>query len=142
MEWTPASVLHLAITALAALAVCTPASRAQEPPAKPQEPDLFHDRDGAFDVSGFLASRYGFLPLVIPITEPAVGYGAAVGLAFLHEKPVERPGPPGEPARLSLPTTTMVFGAATENDTWAGGLAHLQSWDQGRFRYLGGAGYG
>jgi hypothetical protein len=39
--------------------------------------------DGWLDVSGFLDEEYGFLPVTIPITEPAVGYGAAVGLMFL-----------------------------------------------------------
>ena len=41
--------------------------------------------DGWLDVSGFLDEKYGFLPVVIPITEPAVGYGAAGGLAFLEQ---------------------------------------------------------
>ena len=41
--------------------------------------------DGWFDVSGFLDQKYGFIPLVIPITEPAVGYGAAGGLAFIDK---------------------------------------------------------
>jgi hypothetical protein len=44
--------------------------------------------DGWFDVSGFLDEKYGFLPLIIPITEPAVGYGATGALAFL-DQPLE-----------------------------------------------------
>src|SRR5262245_22674948 len=116
---------------------------AQTWPATTQPADMFHDPvDGAFDVSAFLTSRQGFLPIVIPITEPAVGYGAAVGVMFLHDKPISRPGPPGEPDRLVMPTTTALFGGATENGTWAGGVAHLQTWDQGRIRYMGAVGYG
>jgi hypothetical protein len=33
--------------------------------------------DGCLDVSGFLDEKYGFLPIMMPITEPAVGYDAA-----------------------------------------------------------------
>ena len=29
--------------------------------------------DGRFDVSNFLDSMYGFMPMLVPITEPAVG---------------------------------------------------------------------
>jgi hypothetical protein len=42
--------------------------------------DLFYDpAGGAFDVSGFLSTRAGFLPVVVPITEPAVGCGPHLG---------------------------------------------------------------
>ena len=41
--------------------------------------------DGWLDVSGFLDETYGFVPLVVPITEPAVGYGAAGGLIFVDK---------------------------------------------------------
>ncbi len=40
-----------------------------------------------------------------------------------------------------MPSTTVLLGAATENGTWAGGLAHLGIWDEGRIRYLGAVGY-
>jgi len=47
--------------------------------------DLFHDpQDGAFDVGQFLSTRAGFLPLLMPITEPAAGYGLMGGLVFFH----------------------------------------------------------
>lgn len=109
-----------------------------QPPAS-----LFRDpTDGAFDISGFLSTRTGFLPVVIPITEPAVGFGLGGGLAFFHEKPSVRPGPPGEPGRVNLPSTTVLLGGATENGTWLTGLIHLGVWEQGRIRYLGGGGYG
>ena len=41
--------------------------------------------DGWLDASGFLDEKYGFLPVIVPITEPAVGYGAAAGLAFVSK---------------------------------------------------------
>ena len=40
-----------------------------------------HHEDGAFDVSSFLLDHNGVIPVIIPITEPIVGYGG--GLAVL-----------------------------------------------------------
>jgi len=38
---------------------------------------FFDADDGWFDISGFLDTAYGFVPLLAQITEPAVGCGAA-----------------------------------------------------------------
>ena len=54
--------------------------------------DFIDEQDGALDVSEFLARDLGFLPLVIPITEPAVGYGLAAALVFFHDKGKLKPG--------------------------------------------------
>src|SRR5687767_4802309 len=73
------------------LATAEPSATVQteEVPQEVEEPSKFTSpEDGWFDVSGFLSEKYGFLPIVVPITEPAVGYGAAVGLAFIS-KPLE-----------------------------------------------------
>jgi hypothetical protein len=43
--------------------------------------------DGRFDVSDFLDTAYGFVPLLIPITEPAVGYGALGAAVFIDGEP-------------------------------------------------------
>src|SRR5215831_15383075 len=80
--------------------------------------------DGALDIGKFLDEPYGFLPLLIPITEPAVGYGAAVALAFI-QKPEAQAGPrqPG----FGRPNITVGGGFATENDSrgwFAGDLRH------------------
>jgi hypothetical protein len=96
--------------------------------------------DGQFDVSGFLATRQGFLPLAVPITEPAVGYGLAVGLTFFHEPIRVVPGPNGRD-RAILPNTSILAGAATENGTWATGAGHLHNFQDGHVRYAGTAGY-
>lgn len=40
--------------------------------------------DGAFDLSAFLDRPLGFIPLVVPITEPAVGGGAALVPVFIN----------------------------------------------------------
>ena len=77
-----------------------PAPAAPPAPAPPARETLFRDpEDGAFDVSNFLSTRVGFLPLAMPITEPAVGYGFALGLSFFHDEPqvVTYPGAGGAP---------------------------------------------
>jgi hypothetical protein len=122
-----------------AVAMELPATRPAAPSAENRS--LFKDpEDGAFDVSNFLSTRTGFLPIVMPITEPAVGYGAGAGLSFFHSKPRVVHTPDGE--RVIPPNVTAAFGMATENGSWAGGAAHLHGWNDGRIRYLVGGGYG
>ena len=54
---------------LLALAFTLTAQAAEEgEPSKFRDPD-----DGKFDVSAYLDTAYGFLPVLAPITEPAVG---------------------------------------------------------------------
>ena len=111
-----------------------------QPATQPQQ-SLFRDaEDGEFDVSGFLSTRIGFLPVAMPITEPAVGYGFALGLSFLHSTP-QVVNYPGQPPRVIMPSITTVFGASTENGTWATGLGHIGIWNEGKVRYVGAAGY-
>jgi hypothetical protein len=110
-----------AISGLTTLALCvwtaapcaSPAAAqttAEKPPDETPAPSKFRSaEDGWLDVSGFLDQKYGFLRIVIPITEPAVGYGAAGALAFL-DKPL------GEAHELG-----------TENGSWgllAGDIRH------------------
>ncbi|MHC4956530.1 MAG: BamA/TamA family outer membrane protein, partial [Planctomycetota bacterium] len=95
--------------------------------------DFIDDEDGAFDASDFLLKPHGFLPLAIPITEPAIGFGLVGGLIFFHDK--------GPPKKGVPPTVTAVIGGATTNDTWLAGLGHQHIWKDGDIRYLGAAGY-
>jgi hypothetical protein len=144
--WTNRASLALVLASNVTTVACrAPRTSTQEPassaPAKPVDIDLFHDaEDGAFDVSQFLASRTGFLPLAMPITEPAVGYGLGVGLAFFHEKPrmIETENGP----RMIPPIATAVGGMATENGSWGAFAGHLHNWNDGDIRYLVGGGYG
>ena len=46
----------------------------------------FMSDDGWLDVSLWLEKPYGFFPMIIPITEPAVGYGAVAAGIFLNSK--------------------------------------------------------
>lgn len=99
-----------------------------------ERPKFRDPEDGAFDVSGFLETAHGFLPLVMPITEPAVGYGAAVAALFLD--PRESAGSEG----WSRPNITAVGGLATENGT-AGGFAFNSTiWGEGNLHTLAGGG--
>ena len=67
------------LACLAALAARqeTPVAPASAPAIEkdeePDDPRFWSKEDGWFDVSGFLDEKYGFLPIVLPITEPAVG---------------------------------------------------------------------
>jgi outer membrane protein assembly factor BamA len=79
--------------------------------AKPGAP-----ADGWPDLSSFLDEKYGFLPIAMPITEPAVGYGAGGGLLFLSK-------PLGQAREgLGRPNITFVGGMGTANGSW-GALA-------------------
>lgn len=96
---------------------------------------LIDPSDGWLDGTRWLKGRYGFMPVPIIITEPAVGYGGGAALALLHE-PIggedgKAPGPP---------SISAVAGAATENGTWFTGGGHFGSWADDHFRYLGGLG--
>jgi len=42
--------------------------------------------DGAFDMSRFIKTRTGFVPILAPVTEPAVGYGIAGGVVFFPQE--------------------------------------------------------
>ena len=110
-----------------------PPQEATSEESKDEHSKIFSREDGWLDVSEFVDQTYGFVPLVIPITEPAVGYGAAGGLVFIDK-------PPGEAAAgFGRPNLTMVGGMATENDTWAIAAADLRHWKDDRVQSLIGA---
>lgn len=47
--------------------------------------------DGQLDMGDYLAENaYGFLPVPILITEPAVGYGGGMMGVFLHESDAQK----------------------------------------------------
>jgi hypothetical protein len=125
-------VLWLGIMSAAVAASCAPAAAAEASPhAAAKEPSKFYSaEDGWLDVSGFVASRYGFVPLAIPITEPAVGYGLAGGLAFI-DKPIGN-----AQAGFGRPNITVVGGAATENGTWALMAGDVRNWLDDRLQTL------
>jgi hypothetical protein len=101
-----------------------PSDTAPEKPSKLRSPE-----DGWFDVSAFLDESWGFVPLAMPITEPAVGYGAGGGLAFI--------GKPQEvTASFSRPSITFVGGLGTENGTWGVAAVDYREWKHDRLQTL------
>jgi hypothetical protein len=103
--------------------------------------DAFVDpTDGAFDASAWLASRTGFVPLVVPITEPAVGYGAAGGLVFFHPR-ARGAAPPPEGGRFTPPSLSLAMAFGTSNGSWGAGGGHMGVWRDEAIRYLGAAAY-
>ena len=99
--------------------------------------------DGAFDMSRFIKTRTGFVPILAPVTEPAVGYGIAGGLVFFHRKEEEQPPdpPPAGEGRMTAPSLTFIGGLATENGSWGVFGAHRGVWKGDRIRYLARMGY-
>ncbi|MDB4582706.1 hypothetical protein N9164_06110 [Draconibacterium sp.] len=90
---------------------------------------VFRDStDNAFDVSDFLITKKGLLPVPMLITEPAVGYGAALGLIFFHHSYENKKSPP---------SISGAFGALTENGSWGAGGFHAGFWKQDKIRYVG-----
>ena len=128
-------VLLMLAALSASAAMGDPTSAETEPPvtSAPQETwrsKLIDAEDKKFDVSKFLDSAYGFIPLVTPITEPAVGYGAAGALVFIDRK---EPAPGQAYAR---PNIAVAGGLATENGTRGLFAGHLGNWKAGKLRSL------
>ncbi|HWJ05592.1 MAG TPA: BamA/TamA family outer membrane protein, partial [Steroidobacteraceae bacterium] len=96
-------------------------------PAAAERPSLRDPTDGAFDLSALLDTAYGFVPIVSPITEPAVGYGAAGALVFIDRNAPDD----GKPVR---PNIAAVGGFATENGTDGLFGGHVGHWLGGRLR--------
>ena len=82
----------------------------REPMAAQKEQRLFIDSlDNAFDISKWLLDLHGFVPLVAPITEPAVGYGAVgAGVFFIPKKH-------SSPGQFKMPDITGAAGGYTQN---------------------------
>jgi len=123
----PFRKMHRLIFLMLSLAFVLP-SRADDAagPTPPTSPSKFKDpEDGRFDVSGFLDTAHGFMPLLVPITEPALGYGAVGAAVFISG------GTLGEGERPNIAT---VGALRTDNGTrgWFG--AHLGTWADGRVR--------
>ena len=84
--------------------------------------------DGWFDLSGFLDEKFGFLPVILPITEPAVGYGAGVALAFMSR-------PLGQVrAGFGRPNISAAGGFGTENGTWGAAAGDQRNWRNDRLQ--------
>jgi hypothetical protein len=91
--------------------------------------------DNAFDISHYLYTLHGFLPVIAPITEPAVGYGAAgAGLFFIPKKDK------GD-GKFRFPDIVAAGGGYTQNHTWFTGGGYFGFWKEDHIRYRGAGGY-
>ena len=106
--------------------------------------------DGRFDASAFLADNaYGFLPVPVIITDPAVDGGLGVVGLFFHETDEQKEArlralrESEDGARYLLtPSVSAAAVAVTGNESWFVGGGHMGFFKQGRIRYMGGGGYG
>jgi hypothetical protein len=95
---------------------------------------LIDPEDGMLDASDYLASAKGILPIPIIITEPAVGYGLGVAVAYFHApKEIDHEQHP----HVGPPSISVGFGAKTENGTYLYGAAHSGVWKDDHIRYTG-----
>jgi hypothetical protein len=91
--------------------------------------------DGAFDLGHLISGGVGFVPILVPITEPAVGFGLGGALLYIH--PSKDAGLTNDGRRIP-PSISMLGGGVTENGTWGAAVGHMGVWKQGKIRYLGG----
>lgn len=97
---------------------------------------LNNPADNSLDMSDYLQNNaYGFLPIPVLITEPAVGYGGGLFGLFLHGKGKQVDN------RFIPPAMSALGGGGTQNGTWFVGGGHRHTWQNDRVRYLVGAGY-
>ena len=119
---------------LAILAACAPQAH-----ALPER--LVDAEDGALDVSDYLLRFHGALPIPVIVTEPAVGYGGGLALAYFSQSFEEQARLSREKGeRVEPPDISVLAGLKTENGTWAGGGAYAGFWEGDRWRYVGGLG--
>ena len=119
---------------------------------KPGEQDVsfwsqFKDKeDGQIDLSEWLIENaYGFLPVPLIITEPAVDNGLGLAGVFFH-KPTEsdlearreRGGNENAPLITDI---SVAAGAYTGNDSWFVGGGHFNTMRKDTLRYTGLIGY-
>ena len=82
----------------------------------------YFTEEGDLDLSSYLSQAYGFLPVPILVTEPAIGYGGGAALIYLHDNFVGSKGASGRNIPASM--SGVILGA-TENGTKAVGAFHL-----------------
>jgi hypothetical protein len=96
--------------------------------------NMLDEQDGKLDISNYLSSTTGFLPVPIIVTEPAIGFGAGLAVAYFHpKKKFDAERHPHE----GPPSISVGFAAGTDNGTTLGGAAHSGVWKNDHIRYLG-----
>jgi len=94
-----------------------------------------------------------WLPVPVILTEPAFGYGIALGLGYIHPqndtggsglgKSIETGSSviSGRSGHKPPPSVTGIAAGYTENETKFGAVGHSASWRQDTIRYLGALAY-
>lgn len=137
-----AGAAHRGLAAATLLLIVRATAVAQNAPPSGGLSPFRDPEDGAFDISAWAATRTGVIPVLAPITEPAVGYGGALALVLIHGGGLAgmRNAPLGVTGEPVPPDISVVGGALTENETWAAVAGHIGHWGGDRWRYLGGVG--
>lgn len=97
---------------------------------KPEESSQFWSESGWLDISGFLDQAYGFVPLVIPITEPAVGLGATGALVFIDKQKND------DADGFGRPNISVLGALGTDNGTQGGFAGDMRHWRDDRLKTL------
>jgi hypothetical protein len=111
---------------------------------------FFDALDGQFDASQYLSENaYGFLPVPVIITDPAVDGGLGMIGLFFHESDDEKEerlkamrSTENASRHLMPPSVSALIGVYTGNDSYFAGGGHMGFFNQGKIRYMGGGGYG
>jgi len=77
-------------------------------------------------------SKKKILPMALPVTDPAIGYGLIGGLVYFFPKD----------QKTNKSDIAGIAGGITSNGTWFGGAGYAGYWKQDRLRYTGFIGYG
>ena len=121
------------------------------PPTRTDRPIAFSPRQARLasawltrTTSEWLLTKKGFLPIPIIVTEPAVGYGGGVALAFFSQSLAEGVGAGGTgnqfPNQFSPPLIAAAAGFYTSDGSYGGGVALFYPFRRDQFRYLGALG--
>ena len=85
----------------------------------------FFTEEGDLDMSAYMSQAYGFLPVPIIITEPAIGYGGGLTLVYLHDTLL---GQKSSSGRRIPPSISGAVAIRTENGTQGLGGFHIGYW--------------
>jgi len=94
--------------------------------------------DGRVDLSDYLLTRKGFLPVPIIVTEPALGYGGGLAIAFFSQSLAEAAG--GGTGKFVPPTIAVGGGFYTSDGSYGGVVGLFHPFRADRWRYVGALG--
>ncbi|MGX5820357.1 BamA/TamA family outer membrane protein [Chitinophaga lutea] len=119
-------------TLLAIVALLWHSADAQKRP----RPSTRDSLDGAFDLSDWIIDAHGFVPIPVPITEPAIGYGGAIMPVLIT--PRKTPAEYGKKKKKLAPSAPEITGAMamyTSNKSWAAGAGRTGVINRWGLRY-------